>query len=400
MAHSLPRKFKAAGITCGIKDSGKPDLSLFVSEVPASVAGVFTTNRVVGAPVIVDRERVPADDARGIIINSGNANACTGDQGLSNARRMTHEVAQAIHCDERQVLVCSTGIIGVQLPMDVISAGIPRLAETLSDSDEAYAAAAQAMMTTDTFSKQATETVDTAGGPIRIAGVAKGAAMIGPNMATMLCVLMTDAKLTPPQCDRILRYSVDRSFNCISVEGHESTSDSVLFFANGAAGTDDPTDDALQSIQEALARVCEQLATDIIRDAEGAEHFVTLDVTGFATRQEAARIAKAVCESALVKTAIAGNDPNWGRITSAAGYAGVDFDVTYLTLSINETEVFRAGTPVEFDEAALSEQMRSNPEVHLKLHLSDGPASGTESVRFWTSDLTQEYVRLNSEYTT
>lgn len=400
MAHSLPQKFQAAGVTCGIKASGKPDLALFVSDVPAAMAGVFTTNRVVGAPVIVDRKRVPAERGRAVVINSGNANACTGETGLQNAERMTADVAKAIGCSAEDVLVCSTGIIGVQLPMDVIASGIPQAAAALAESDEAFAAAARAMMTTDTFSKQAEQELVIDGRTLKVSGAAKGAAMIGPNMATMLCVLMTDAPLDAGQCDQILRHAVDRTFNCISVDGHESTSDTVLLLANGAAGGAGLTEDQLQQFQSVVDDICRKLATDIIRDAEGAEHFVTVDVSGFETREHAARIAKAICESALVKTAITGNDPNWGRITSAAGYAGVDFDVQFLTLSINETEVFRAGTPVEFDEATLSEEMQSNRDVHLKLHLSDGPASGTESVRFWTSDLTQEYVRLNSEYTT
>lgn len=400
MTHSLPIGFRASGTTCGIKESGKPDLALFVSDTPAALAGVFTKNRVVGAPVIVGRERVPADNARAVILNSGNANACTGEQGLADARRMTAEVAKAIGCSEEQVLVCSTGIIGVNLPMDVISDGIPKAATALKSSDDAFTAAATAMMTTDTFAKQISVDVKLSSGTVRVAGAAKGAAMIGPNMATMLCVVMTDAKLMTAQCDSFLRYGVDRTFNCITVEGHESTSDTVLLFANGAAGVGPQTPEDETILRDAVQQVCEKLATDIIRDAEGADHFVTVDVSGFETREAATSVAKEICESALVKTAIAGNDPNWGRITSAAGYAGIEFDVAHLSLVINDTEVFRAGTPVVYDEAALSRQMKDNREVVLTLELSGGPSSGSEAVRFWTSDLTQEYVRLNSEYTT
>ena len=399
-ASSLPIGFQASGTTCGIKESGKPDLALFVSDRPSAVAGVFAQNRVVGAPVIVGRERVPAQNARAVILNSGNANACTGEQGLANARQMTADVAAAIGCEETGVLVCSTGIIGVQLPMDVISAGIPIAVDHLDSNDESFAQAAEAMMTTDTFAKQISVDVELSGGVVRVSGAAKGAAMIGPNMATMLCVVMTDAQLTSSQCDSFLRFGVDRTFNCITVEGHESTSDSVLLFANGASGNGPETPDDDVVLRNAIQKVCEKLATDIIRDAEGADHFVTVDVEGFATRESACKVAKEIAESALVKTAITGNDPNWGRITSAAGYAGVPFEVEHLSLMINDTEVFRAGTPVDYDEAALSAQMKDNRDVSLKLTLSGGPESGTESVRFWTSDLTQEYVRLNSEYTT
>jgi glutamate N-acetyltransferase/amino-acid N-acetyltransferase len=396
----LPAGFTTSGTTCGIKDSGKPDLALFVSESAAAVAGVFATNRILGAPVIVSRERVPSETARAVIINSGNANACTGEQGLNDARQMTADVATGLDCDAADVLVCSTGIIGVTLPMDVITAGIPTAVDALETSTDAYKSAAAAMMTTDTFAKQISIDVQLSTGTIRIAGAAKGAAMIAPNMATMLAVVMTDATLSSAQCDEMLRYGVDRTFNCISVDGHMSTSDTVLLLANGASDTAPATDDDERKLRSAVQQVCEKLATDIIRDAEGAEHFVIVDVAGFDTCEAAFRIAKEISESALVKTAITGNDPNWGRITSAAGYAGIDFDTSFLSLKINDTEVFQAGTPVEYDESALSQQMSENREVRLLLELSGGPASGSESVRFWTSDLTQEYVRLNSEYTT
>lgn len=397
---SLPTGFKTSGTTCGIKESGKPDLALFVSDTPCSAAGVYTTNRVVGAPVTISRERTATGTARGVIINSGNANACTGEQGELDARQMTAEAAAAIGCSAEEMLVCSTGIIGINLPMDVIEKGIAPAVEGLSNSDSAFANAATAMMTTDTFAKQHSVDVQLCNGSVRISGAAKGAAMIAPNMATMLGVIMTDADLSPEQCDAILRHGVDRTFNCITVDGHMSTSDTVLLFANGAAKVSAESDEDLAKVQTAIQQVCEKLATDIIRDAEGAEHFVIVDVVGFATREDATRIAREVCESALVKTAITGNDPNWGRITSAAGYAGIDFDPAFLSLRINDIEVYSAGTPTSYDEEAVSQLMKQSTEVCLKLELTGGPASGAEAVRFWTSDLTQEYVRLNSEYTT
>lgn len=396
---SLPNGFLVSGTTCGIKESGLPDLAVFVSNFPASAAGVFTTNRVVGAPVELSRSRLPADNVRAVVINSGNANACTGDEGLQAAKAMTSAVAAELNCNAEQILVCSTGIIGVQLPLKKIVAGIPEGVQSCASDDESFRKAAGAMMTTDTFAKLISVDVETAGGTVRVAGAAKGAAMIAPNMATMLAVVMTDASLTNVQCDSILRHAVDRSFHCISVDGHMSTSDTVLLLANGCVGPaiDSEVDEV--AVRSAVTEVCEKLATDIIRDAEGAGHFVTIDVKGFETREAAFRIAKEIAESALVKTAVTGNDPNWGRITSAAGYAGVAFDSGQLSLSINDVPVYDRGVPVAFDESSLSQSMAGGG-VQFLLELSGGPASGDESVRFWTSDLTQDYVRLNSEYTT
>ena len=395
----LPAGFKASGSTCGIKVSGKPDLALFVSDRDATACGVFTTNKVCGAPVVVSRQRVPSTSARAVIINSGNSNAATGEPGILDAKQMTAALAEQLGCDATAVFVCSTGVIGVPLPMTVILKGIPHGVQALGTSDRHLLDGASAMMTTDTFPKLTSVDVAVTGGTIRVSGVCKGAAMIAPNMATMLSVLMTDAQLTQQQCDSALRSGVDRTFNCISVDGHMSTSDTVLLLANGAAGGS-LSDSDFARVQDAIQQVCQKLATDIIRDAEGADHFITIDVTGLETREAACRMAKEIADSALVKTAIAGGDPNWGRIVSAAGYANVDFDTAFVSLHINGTEVYRAGTPLPFDAAALSDQLKSNRDVHLLLAVSGGSCSGKESVRFWTSDLTQEYVRLNSEYTT
>lgn len=395
----LPAGFKASGSTCGIKASGKPDLALFVSDRDATACGVFTTNKVCGAPVIVSKQRVPSTIARAVIINSGNSNAATGEPGIRDAKQMTAAVAEQLGCDATAVFVCSTGVIGVPLPMPVILKGIRPGVQELGISDKHLLDAATAMMTTDTFPKLTSVDVAVTGGTVRVSGVCKGAAMIAPNMATMLSVVMTDAQLTLEQCDSALRFGVDRTFNCISVDGHMSTSDTVLLLANGAAGGV-LSDSDFGRVREAIQQVCQKLATDIIRDAEGADHFITIDVTGLETRDSAHRMAKEIADSALVKTAITGGDPNWGRIVSAAGYAQVDFDTSFVSLHINGTEVYRAGTPVPFDAVALSSQLKSNRDVHLLLAVSGGSCSGKESVRFWTSDLTQEYVRLNSEYTT
>jgi glutamate N-acetyltransferase/amino-acid N-acetyltransferase len=392
----LPQRFLAAGHACGIKsDPGKLDLALFVSEVPCAAAGVFTQNRVAGAPVKVSRERVPRGTARAVLLNSGNSNSCTGDRGVDDARWMTAEAAQALGCAADDVLVCSTGVIGHFLPLEKLGAGIPQAVARLSGSPEAFHQAACGMMTTDTFVKQSTRRVEIGGRAVIVSGACKGAAMIAPNMATMLAVVLTDAKLTPNEADAALRHAVDRSFNCISVDGHMSTCDTVLLLANGASGAAAANDDERRSVQTAIDEVCADLAQAIIRDAEGAAHFVTLDVRGLRTRGDAQRIARAVADSALVKTAIAGNDPNWGRIVSAAGYAGVPFAERDVSLTLNGIPLYRQGTPADHDGAAVSQSMKSG-QVHIDLQFT----LGGEAVRFWTSDLTAEYVRLNSEYTT
>ena len=393
----LPRGFRAAGLHCGVKDDPNVfDLSLFVSDRPAALAGVFTQNRITGAPVKVSQERVPRSTGRACVINSGNANACTGRRGLDDARWMTDETATGLDCDAEDVVVCSTGVIGHFLPREALAAGIPRVAEQLSDDPSGFHDATRGMMTTDTFPKQAVRELNLNGVSVRISAAAKGAAMIGPNMATMLCVIMTDAVLSPAETDAVLRTAVDRSFNCISVEGHTSTSDTVFLFANGAAGNERLNDEALTIFQQALNEVAEELAQAIVRDAEGADHFITIDVAGGRNREEAFQIAKAIADGPLVKTAVTGADPNWGRIISAAGYSGVELRDEDLSLWINDVRIYRDGAPTEYDESGLSASMRENRDVSIRLQLSHGDAA----VRFWTSDLTAEYVRLNSEYTT
>jgi len=394
-SHPLPLGFLTAGHACGIKtDTGKLDLALFVSDRPATSAGVFTQNQVVGAPVKVSRERVKRRSTRAVVINSGNSNACTGDQGIADAKTMTATLAEAIDCPPEDILVCSTGVIGRFLPMPKLLKGIPIAAKTLQGDESAFHEAARGMMTTDTFPKQSHRVIDIDGKKITIAGAAKGAAMIAPNMATMLAVIMTDAALLPDDADRLLRTSVDKSFNAISIDGHTSTSDTVLLLANSASSVPIlATNEA--KFTAALDEVCEELARMIIQDAEGAEHFVTVDVTGMRTLDEAKRVAKAICEGALVKTAITGNDPNWGRIVSAAGYTGIPFEEHDVSLWVNEFPLYKSGVPVAFDAKAVSKSMATG-KVHIDLRFTLGDGA----FRMWTSDLTAEYVRLNSEYTT
>lgn len=393
----LPAGFRSAGVHCGIKnDPAKLDLALFVADGPATAAGVFTTNLVCGAPVKLSRARLPRTTARAVIINSGNANACTGARGDEDAGWMTSQVARSLGCAEDDVLVCSTGVIGRFLPRPKLAEGIPAAIGRLSGSSSALRDAATAMMTTDTFPKVVTRTREIAGAPFSVSGVAKGAAMIAPNMATMLAVIMTDAPLGPQRAGAALKHAVERSFNCISVDGHMSTSDTVLLLSANTRdiGLLGPADHV--QIQEMIDETTAELAQAIIRDAEGASHFVTLDVRGLRTREEAFLIAKAIADSPLVKTAIAGGDPNWGRIISAAGYAGVELREEDMTLHLNGTQLYKSGAPVDFDPKCVSDSIRANRDVRIQLDLT----LGDQSVRFWTSDLTAEYVRLNADYTT
>lgn len=393
-SNKLPQGFRAAGVTCGIKESGHPDLAVWVSDCDATAAGVFTQNQVCGAPVVVSRARLPSSNMRGVVINSGNANACTGEQGVRDAHFMAQCLANQLSVAPEQSLVCSTGVIGHFLPMAKITSGIEKAMSQLGETTDHLRAAAQAMMTTDTVSKVVSRTVECAGRTFTITGFAKGAAMIAPNMATMLAVILTDASLTPQRAQQQLKSAVDQSFNCISVEGHTSTSDSVLLLANGMSGVS-IADSEAELFQEALNRVTADLAQKIIRDAEGAEHFVTVNVSGLSDESDARRIAKVVCESPLVKTAMTGNDPNWGRIVSAAGYAGVTFREDQLSLRLNGVLIYECGSPLAYDEAALSSSMATG-EVIIDLQFTLGSAE----VTYWTCDLTSEYIRLNADYTT
>ena len=397
MAFEVPLGFRLAGLHCGIKsDVDKPDLTLIVTDRPATAAGVYTQNRIVAAPVTLDRERTPSDSIRAVVINSGNANACTGDQGLNDAREMAHLAANTCDATPEQALVLSTGIIGEFLPMEKITQGIAAAQEKLGDDSESLTSAARGMMTTDTVEKLAGRKVQLASGEASVVGMAKGAAMIGPNMATMLGVILTDASLSPQDAQITLTEAVRDSFNCISVDGHMSTNDTVLLLASGALSSAPLASNDLSAFSEALQQVCMELARAIPADGEGAEHLITIDVEGCIDRDTAHKIAKTVAESPLVKTAIAGADPNWGRIVSAAGYSGVPFHPAGVDLLVNGTLLYEQGAPVEFDESSISDSIRNNRETSIILRFREG----NERLRFWTTDLTAEYVRLNADYHT
>jgi glutamate N-acetyltransferase/amino-acid N-acetyltransferase len=392
----LAHGYRYAGVVSKLRsEPDRRDVAVVISETPASAAGVFTQNRVCAAPVQVSRARLPRADARAIVVCSGNANACTGEQGLRDAERMAAIVAQDIGCSPEQVLVASTGVIGRPLPMPILEAGIPKAIAAATEGATALDDAAHAILTTDTRIKVATRELRLPSGPVRITGFAKGAAMIGPNMATMLGFVLTDAAVAPPLLHDILRRAVDPTFNCISVEGHTSTNDTVFLLANGT-GPSLEGDDARRFGTEVF-EVCEELARAIAADAEGASHLIKLEVEGCRSFAEARLIAKAVADSALVKTAIFGADPNWGRIVSAAGYAGVPFAENELSLWMGDLLLYRDGQPLPFDEATASAYLRQNREVVFRLRFSGG---GPGRCTFYTSDLTYDYVRLNADYTT
>ena len=392
----IPRGFRAGAVKAGIKPSGGLDLALLVADGPCAAAGTFTTNRICAAPVKWCRDHLPADDIRAVVINAGNANAATGAQGAANASRTAEVAGELLGCRPGQILVASTGVIGRQLPMDRLGSGLVQVSGQLSRSEENFRTAAQAILTTDTRPKIVSLQHQGIGGQFSLLGMAKGAAMIGPRMATMLAFLLTDAPVWPSDLQPILSDAVENSFNCVSVEGHTSTNDTVLILSSTAATEPILSGDDLTAFAGVVRSACESLARMMADDGEGATHSITIDVEGCESREEARTIARAVADSPLVKTAIHGADPNWGRIVSAAGYAGVPFEEQELSLWINGTCVYKAGTPTDFDAAQLSNDIRANRGVQLRLLF----ARGAEAIRFWTCDLTAEYVRLNADYTT
>jgi glutamate N-acetyltransferase/amino-acid N-acetyltransferase len=392
----VPKGFRASGVKAGMKKSGSLDLAVLAADRPCAAAGTFTTSRVCAAPVRLCRERLPSEDIRGVVINSGNANAATGAEGLENARRTAARTAALMGCRPEQVLVASTGVIGHQLAMDRLEAGVEKAVAGLTPEPVGFQNAAAAIMTTDTRPKIVSLQTSIGGRAVSVLGLAKGAAMIGPRMATMLAFVLTDAPVWANDLQEILTSAVDRSFNCVSVDGHASTNDTVLLLSSTAATEATLRGEEMSAFAQLIGSACETLARAIADDGEGATHFITIDVAGCSSFDDARAIARAVADSPLVKTAIHGADPNWGRIVSAAGYAGVAFREEELSLRINDMPVYRDGMPVPFDAAALSQSIRGQRDVHLLLEL----ASGTAAVRFWTCDLTAEYVRLNADYTT
>ncbi len=391
-----PKGFRAAGIHVGVKPgSAKKDLALVYSERPASAAAVYTTNRVQAAPIAVDREHLKEGRARAVVLNSGNANACTGSQGLENARRMCQKTAAALALRTEEVLVCSTGVIGVQLPIEKIEAGIPAAVYALSESGGADAA--QAIMTTDTVPKTCAAELEMSGRVIRIGGMAKGAGMIAPNMATMLAVVGTDAAVAPGLLRELLGQATRRSFNCITVDGDMSTNDTLIALANGASGGPllEKEGTPADAFYAGLEEVCRQLARMIARDGEGATKLITIRVQGARTEEAARRVGLSVANSNLVKTAIFGCDPNWGRILCAVGYAGVELDPEKTEVRLCGTPIYGKGAGRDFDKEKLIAAMKARDiPIHIDL------AQGAAAAEIYTCDLSYDYVRVNAEYTT
>lgn len=392
---SLPRGFVFGGMVAGIKKSGKLDLSLIAATGPAVAAGVYTQNLVHATSIDWCRERTPSHSIRGVVVNSGNANACTGREGEANNQRLAGLAAEKLGCHADQILVLSTGVIGRQLPMPVLEAAFPRFPE-LANTHTAFYTAADAIMTTDQGRKVASASFTLNDQTYSVAAMAKGAGMIGPNMATMLAIVTTDFPLSPSQADNAVRLAANASFNQISVDGHTSTNDAMLLLSSAIRDDGTIETDGWQHFQQALEDCCVRCAKLIPADGEGATHLLNLHVHGTRSDSESDRVARCIANSSLVKCAIHGNDPNWGRIVSAAGYAGVSFNPAEVELRLNGHLIFANGRPEAFDAAAVSRSMQAKFEVDIDLKL--GSEGG--SARHYASDLTVDYVRFNSEYTT
>lgn len=391
-----PRGFTAAGIHSGIKKT-KKDLSLVFSEAPAKAAGVFTTSKVQAAPVLVCKQQLKRSSSfRAILVNSGNANACTGERGLNDAWTMVELTSQEAGISANEVFVSSTGVIGQYLPMDRIAAGISRVVSSLEV--DGHINAAEAIMTTDTFSKELAVRVNLDGVEVTIGGMAKGSGMIAPNMATMLAFITTDANITSELLNYSIRHASDRSFNRITVDGDTSTNDMVLILANGMAGNkelNDPGTASYQAFYAALEYLLIRLSKMIVLDGEGATKFVEIEVRSAATEEAAVRAARAIANSSLVKTAIHGEDANWGRILAAVGYSGIEFEPSDVEIFFGNVPILQRNYSIYFSEEA-AKIVLSQKEIKITVDLHQG----SHGASFWTCDLSKEYVAINANYRT
>ena len=391
---TAPAGFKAAGVECGLKPTGR-DLALVVSTPPARAAGIFTTNLAVAAPVVVTRDHLKRSGgiATAIVVNSGCANACTGQQGLAAAHTMAADTASLLGCPKEQVLVSSTGVIGAQLAADKLREGITLAARELAG--DGHAAAAEAIMTTDLSPKDTAVLVVTQAGTFHVGGMAKGAGMIEPNMATMLGFLTTDATVESHLLQGALAEAAETTFNAITVDGETSTNDMVLMLAGGRSGVRIDDSD-YPTFVEAVHAVCHELALAIVRGGEGATKLVAITVTGAHSTSEAKQAARALANSPLVKTAVHGGDPNWGRLMAVAGRAGVGFDLTHALVRIGTVELFRNERIFPDREPAAAEHL-SGAEIAITIDLGVG---GTSTATVWTCDFSADYIRINADYRT
>jgi glutamate N-acetyltransferase/amino-acid N-acetyltransferase len=386
--------FSFAGVSAGIKKDGKRDLGLIYSEVPAQAAGLFTTNRVKAAPVRLDMERIRKGVCQAVVINSGNANACTGSRGLNDTRKMAFWISRHLGIDERLVLVSSTGVIGVPLPMPVIERSIPKLANDLSS--DGWMRTVEAIMTTDTFPKIEVATCRIKGKRVKMCGMVKGAGMIQPHVATMLSYLVTDAKVKAPMLRRMLREVADDSYNCITLDGDMSTNDTVLLLANGKAGH--PIIDRMgkdgKIFQSMLLEVCQNLVKSVVKDGEGATKFIEVAVKGARNREDAQKVAYAIANSALVKTAFFGEDLNWGRVMCAVGYSGAPIDPDRIDIFLDKVPIVKRGIGLgeTFESRARKVLKEKSFKVIVNLHQGKGEFS------VFTMDLSFDYVKINASY--
>ncbi|MFM1921198.1 MAG: hypothetical protein RLZZ303_2832 [Candidatus Hydrogenedentota bacterium] len=391
-----PAGFLASGVAAGIKKPGSPklDCALVVSERPAAVAGAFTKNLLKSPPTKWTEGVCIRGEARAIFINSGNANAVTGQQGAEDVQRIAECVSGPLNMPITQVCVLSTGVIGQLLPMDRVEKGIAAAIPALQVSG--HENAAKAIMTTDLVMKEAALEVNMSDGPVRIGAMAKGSGMIRPDMATMFCILTTDAHVDAGLLSTMVKSAVNKSFNCICVDNDMSTSDAVVCLANGASGVAIQEGSADASIfQAALDKLCIHMAQWLVRDGEGATKFVEIEVSGAASEEDAKAIARSIAQSMLCKTAFAGEDANWGRIACAAGYAGAPFQPERLSISIGGLQVLYEGLPTGYAEADAAARMKEH-DIRVEVKVGDGEGHA----RFWTSDLTHEYVSINADYRT
>jgi glutamate N-acetyltransferase / amino-acid N-acetyltransferase len=413
----VPRGFSFAAVRAGLKASGKPDLACAVAERPVVAAAMFTSNKVIAAPLIIGQRHLERSQhrVRVALINAGNANCATGEAGVEAAQLCCAHAGELFGCDPHEVFPSSTGIIGVPLPVEKVTAALPALRAALGSSASHLQQMANAIITTDTRPKAAAASFEAEGVTVRVAGVAKGAGMIHPQLqsavkaaphATMLVYIFTDAELEPAVASDLLHHAVESSFNRISIDGDTSTNDTVLLLASGVSGISirghshetarTVADQRTEAFSAALDSVCLSLAKQIVEDGEGIQHVVELVVRGALTDADALRIARSIAHSPLVKTAWAGCDPNWGRILAAIGYAGVAIDPTRINISFGDLEICRqGGRSPRFDEAAAHNYLKQR---NLTIQVDLGLGSG--SVRFWTTDLTTEYIRINADYST
>lgn len=389
---AAPKGFKASGVACSIKQSGRKDVAIIYSESRASAAAVFTKNKVAAAPVLLSKENLCDSQAQAIVINSGNANACTGEQGHIDAKAMAEIAGEELNIPPDDILVASTGIIGVPLPMSKVEEGIRVAAQHISKGGGHDAA--EAIMTTDTFSKAYAVSFNVGGQAVTIGGIAKGSGMIAPNMATMLAFITTDADVEPADLNGYLKDSVDKSFNSITVDGDTSTNDMVAILANGESGVKITPDNA-KIFQEALDDICIKLAKLIVRDGEGATKLIEIEVKGAASNADAKTAAMAVANSNLVKTAFFGQDPNWGRIVCAIGYSSAEVDQSKVDVFYGNEKLVENGTPIPYNGLKVEEMLKEiDVKVTVDLKLGEGAAC------VWTCDFSYDYVKINAEYHT